>query len=87
MFLWLGFSFTWLGLNDIQSEGNFEWSDGSNKTFAFWAADEIKDDRQNAAEDCAAMSKNGEWRQFHCDDKFYFICKKPLSKSKSLHRI
>ena len=74
-------SFTWLGFNDIQKEQTFKWSDGSNSSFFYWASDEEKDDRMNEMEDCAAMGRDGQWRQFNCENRFYAFCKKRIRKS------
>ncbi|XP_028518744.1 uncharacterized protein LOC110251542 isoform X2 [Exaiptasia diaphana] len=73
--------FTWLGLNDIKNEGNFTWSDGKPMTFKSWAGDESyyeQDDYLNSKQNCVAAARTGEWRPFHCDDKFYAVCKMKL---------
>ena len=71
-------------MNDIKNESNFEWSDGKKITFRQFATEEeymAQDDRLNELQDCIAMARTGEWHNFNCDDKFYFICKLKLSTS------
>jgi hypothetical protein len=73
--------FTWLGLNDIKNESHFSWSDGNPMTFKSWAGDESyyeQDEYLNSKQNCVAASRTGEWRPFHCDDKFYAVCKMKL---------
>lgn len=41
--------------------------------------DYIKDERADQEMDCIASDQNGQWTTFHCDDKFYSLCKKKLS--------
>ncbi|KAK3723815.1 hypothetical protein QZH41_019491, partial [Actinostola sp. cb2023] len=73
--------FTWIGLNDKKNESHFEWSDGNSMTFKSWAGDESyyeQDEYLNSKQNCVAASRTGEWRPFHCDDKFYTVCKMKL---------
>ena len=42
--------------------------------------DYMKDERAEQEMDCIASDQNGQWTNFHCDDKFYSLCKKKLSK-------
>ena len=77
------FSFTWIGLNDLKNESDFRWSDGGNLTYKSMSPqmDYIKDERADQEMDCIASDQNGQWTTFHCDNKFYSICKKKLSTS------
>ncbi|XP_031568822.1 uncharacterized protein LOC116303434 isoform X2 [Actinia tenebrosa] len=73
--------FTWIGLNDRKNQSNFEWSDGTSMTFKSWAGDESyyeQDEYLNSKQNCVAASRTGEWRPFHCDNKFYSVCKMKL---------
>lgn len=74
-------SFTWIGLNDLKNESDFRWSDGGNLTYKSMSPqmDYIKDERADQEMDCIASDQNGQWTTFHCDDKFYSLCKKKLS--------
>ena len=40
----------------------------------------MKDEKADQEMDCIASDQNGQWTNFHCDDKFYSLCKKKLSK-------
>ena len=83
------FSYTWIGLNDIKNESNFEWSDGGNMTYQSMASqmDYMKDERADQEMDCIAADQNGQWTNFHCDDKFYCLCKTKLSKNALIKKI
>ena len=76
------FRYTWIGLNDLKNESDFQWSDGANSTYKSMSPqmDYIKDERAEQEMDCIASDQNGQWTNFHCDDKFYSLCKKKLSK-------
>ncbi|KAJ7385571.1 hypothetical protein OS493_015153 [Desmophyllum pertusum] len=73
--------FTWIGLNDLKNESDFRWSDGGNLTYKSMSPqmDYMKDERADQEMDCIASDQNGQWTTFHCDDKFYSICKKKLT--------
>jgi len=73
--------FTWIGLNDLKNESDFRWSDGGNLTYKSMSPqmDYIKDERADQEMDCIASDQNGQWTTFHCDDKFYSLCKKKLT--------
>lgn len=66
----------------MKNESDFMWSDGSNMTYKSMSPqmDYVKDERADQEMDCVATDQNGQWTTFHCDDKFYFLCKKKLSK-------
>lgn len=72
--------YTWIGLNDLKNESDFQWSDGANSTYKSMSPqmDYIKDERAEQEMDCIASDQNGQWTNFHCDDKFYSLCKKKL---------
>lgn len=76
------FRYTWIGLNDLKNESDYQWSDGANLTYKSMSpqADYMKDERADQEMDCIASDQNGQWTNFHCDDKFYSLCKKKLSK-------
>lgn len=65
---------SWFGLNDLQIEGEFVWSDGSDVDMEYWgegapsgAGDEV---------DCVINTLWGWW-DFWCDESLPFICKTP----------
>ncbi|XP_056366532.1 hepatic lectin-like isoform X2 [Oenanthe melanoleuca] len=76
----------WIGLSDRNSEGNWEWVDGTDYTsaFTFWKEGEPNDSGRN--EDCAHLWISGKWNDVHCTFECFFICERPLApKSPNPH--
>ncbi|XP_032939633.1 hepatic lectin-like isoform X2 [Catharus ustulatus] len=76
----------WIGLTDQNSEGTWEWIDGSDyaSTFTFWKEGEPNDSGRN--EDCAHLWLGGKWNDVHCTFECFFICQRPLRpKSSNSH--
>jgi len=69
-------SHTWFGLSHT-NEGYY-WNDGSNSTYRNWKNELSYSDVQKQTLNCAAMDPEGSWYNFHCSNKFYFVCKKRL---------
>ena len=67
---------SWLGLNDISSEGSFTWADRGAGNFTAWA----KNQPNNLGnEDCAhalGVKQNYEWNDVPCADCHQYTCKK-----------
>eukprot|EP00094_Tigriopus_californicus_P000452 TCALIF_00439-PB protein Name:"Similar to MRC1 Macrophage mannose receptor 1 (Homo sapiens)" AED:0.06 eAED:0.07 QI:7/0.88/0.83/1/0.74/0.69/36/84/3089 len=67
----------WIGLNDYNAEGGFEWRDGSPVTFVSWA-----DGEPNAMvsfEDCVEMAVDDsqvKWNDHHCNKTIPAICQR-----------
>ena len=53
-----------IGLNDIETEGTFVWSDGSSSSYRNWDDDEPNDDLGN--EDCTHVRPTN-WNDLPCD--------------------
>lgn len=53
----------WIGFNDEQVEGTFEWYDQSPVTYTNWAGGEPN---QNGNEDCVQIYPNGQWNDLNC---------------------
>ncbi|KAI5612769.1 macrophage mannose receptor 1-like, partial [Silurus asotus] len=74
----LGHSIFWIGLNDIASEGNWEWSDGSiyYPYLEYWRPGQP--DNYDDNEDCAQAdgNSNGRWNDEHCTAQRQYICKR-----------
>ncbi len=64
----------WIGLNDRQVEGTFEWTDGSPVDFVAWTTNSPKP--LGEAEDCVVSSPWG-WSDVLCDLEHAFICARP----------
>ncbi|KAL1503572.1 hypothetical protein AB1Y20_012050 [Prymnesium parvum] len=80
---------TWIGLSDIESEGDWVWSDGSSLNFSYWGVGE-PDGAQ--FENCGAfweVRNNDKWFDMTCEDEYQFICllpSPPSAPSLSLER-
>ena len=62
-------------MNDISSEGYYQWSDDSAFYYAKWGPSEPHDDEQQ--EDCVAITRplyHTEWRDLPCQLKSSYIC-------------
>ncbi|XP_068197546.1 macrophage mannose receptor 1-like isoform X2 [Antennarius striatus] len=74
----LGYASTdelWIGLNDINIEGLFDWSDHSAVSFTSWTYG--KPSVSTDSEDCVLITgENGNWADHSCDEKHGFICMK-----------
>ena len=72
---------TWIGLNDIRLEGDFEWVDGSKVNYTFWGPGEPDDLN---GQDCVHMPylsedpHNGHWDDIGCEYERHFLCKMPM---------
>ncbi|XP_029441539.1 hepatic lectin-like isoform X2 [Rhinatrema bivittatum] len=64
----------WIGLHDVNKEGDWEWIDGTdyNTSYKFWQENEPNDYHCN--EDCVHVWLKGEWNDVHCTDECYAIC-------------
>lgn len=62
---------SWIGLNDRDDEGTFEWLDGSRPGFASWGGSEPND---FFGEDCTLLRQNENWNDGECDDQHTFVC-------------
>ena len=62
----------WIGLNDIDNEGDYVWVDGTSFDYENWQGKEDVD-KQN----CVRMrTSDGEWDDISCSTGYYaFICR------------
>ncbi|XP_042200650.1 C-type lectin domain family 4 member E isoform X2 [Callorhinchus milii] len=77
LFLSLGNSReNWIGLSDIEKEGQWQWVDGTSYelTPKHWKAGEPND--SNNAEDCACLATTGKWNDIPCHLKKTAICER-----------
>jgi len=64
---------SWIGLSDIEKEGEFRWVNGPRVWFSDWFRGEPND--YDKAEDCVHI-KNRNWNDASCFMNMYFICEK-----------
>lgn len=64
----------WVGLNDIDEENVFVWTDGSPKSYAKFYSNQPNNAGGN--EDCVVMFKNfgGVYGDYPCSNTNTFIC-------------
>jgi uncharacterized protein YegL len=62
-----------IGLTDVETEGEFFWLDGTVKEFTKWSPGEPNDAGHN--EDCTEMYSNGNWNDIHCTALRNYMCK------------
>ena len=71
----------WIGFNDFDNEGTFEWLDGTRNdlyNYTNWASGEPNED--NGGEDCTQImyhgnnNKFGTWNDLPCRDALSFVC-------------
>ena len=63
---------TWIGFNDLTTEGTWQWVDGSPVSYTQWHSGEPND---SGGEDCAELYKTyGDWNDLPCTSSLAFIC-------------
>ncbi|XP_038047841.1 macrophage mannose receptor 1-like [Patiria miniata] len=69
---------TWIGFNDIDHEGNFEWTDHLAEEYTNWKSGEPNDSNNN--EDCTEINfeQPGIWNDLGCQTKQSSVCKMPV---------
>ncbi|XP_077323766.1 mannose-binding protein C-like isoform X2 [Lithobates pipiens] len=63
---------TFMGINDLQYEGDFRDLSGQVIRYFNWRAGEPNNLRNN--EDCVEMWDDGRWNDENCASKLFFIC-------------
>lgn len=67
---------TWIGANDRDMEGEFQWTNTENLQYENWIPGESSD--HSGSEDCVRICDNGLWNDVRCDRSSNIICEKDL---------
>lgn len=70
----------WIGLNDIVTEGDYAWSDGSSVYYTNWYSgagfQQPDDATQPDQEDCVFMFKAfAGWHDRDCNAQYSYVCR------------
>ncbi|XP_072544729.1 macrophage mannose receptor 1-like [Salminus brasiliensis] len=61
----------WIGLNSMETDGYFLWTDNWHLNMEKWAFNEPKKDQP-----CVYVDVNGRWKTTQCNQTYYSLCKK-----------
>ena len=75
--------YLWMGLNDVQQEGNFEWASGEAVTYTNWAPGDPNDARGNQDYGRINFGKNDLWDDAYSYNKFFGIIERNSNESNS----
>ena len=66
----------WIGFNDREEEGDFQWLDGAEVTYTSWQNGEPND---SGGEDCVELNRfdSTNWNDVTCDAANYLVCEGP----------
>ncbi|XP_051972787.1 CD209 antigen-like protein C [Xyrauchen texanus] len=70
----------WIGLTDIEKEGEWKWVNGSTLTSGLWKDREPNGQRK---ENCA-LTQSSWWRDYPCNNAFKWICEKSIIRSNTV---
>ncbi|XP_025055752.1 lymphocyte antigen 75, partial [Alligator sinensis] len=73
----------WIGLNQLDIFGGWQWSDHTPLNFINWNSD-MQNSSPLGGSSCVTMDATfGQWQSFHCDTPLPYICRKPFNNTNS----
>ncbi|XP_072017220.1 uncharacterized protein [Amphiura filiformis] len=63
----------WIGLDDLTTEGTYEWVDGQPYDYTNWR--DTQPDNDRGIEHCIYLYEDGDWNDMPCDEPRGYICK------------
>ena len=69
---------SWLGLNDIFTEGSFTWADRGTGNFTAWAKKQPNNFRDEDCVHTLGVEYKYEWNDVKCSDCHQYTCKKGM---------
>ncbi|XP_029461442.1 lymphocyte antigen 75 [Rhinatrema bivittatum] len=73
----------WIGLNQLDISGGWQWSDNMPLNFLIWSQD-ISSSSVLDGFSCGMLNADlGQWQQYPCESAFPYICKKQPNETKS----
>ena len=79
---------TWIGLNDKQDEGSFEWENGDQLSgWTNWARGRPKNPRRGNRTDCVVIKVNGQWEDIKCQKTRRFVCEMEAVSIQASHSV
>jgi len=74
------YKFFWIGIHDLNNEGNFTYVSDQNETVIPWDNwNEGEPNNFKNGEDCVYSHDHGKWNDMNCTAKSEFICEKPAN--------
>ncbi|XP_077980176.1 C-type mannose receptor 2-like [Glandiceps talaboti] len=61
----------WIGANNITSDGNWQWQDGSPVSYSNWVSRELN---VSTGENCGHLLGDAKWNAEDCQTKLGFLC-------------
>ncbi|CAH3185861.1 unnamed protein product, partial [Porites lobata] len=71
---------SWLGFNDIFTEGSFTWADRGTGNFTAWAKNQPNNFRDEDCVHTLGVEYKYEWNDVKCSDCHQYTCKKDLNE-------
>uniref|UniRef100_A0A8B9TXP0 Lymphocyte antigen 75 n=1 Tax=Anas platyrhynchos TaxID=8839 RepID=A0A8B9TXP0_ANAPL len=76
----------WIGLNQLDVSGGWQWSDHKPLNFVNWhPGNDMQSLSPLDGTSCVAMNAaSGQWQSYHCGTQLPYVCKKPFDEASSL---